>query len=82
MAEIHQNASLSPAKLELLPTWMSTQRWYAAKGRVPKLRRLWSWRLDDPAGPPAHEIPVGPGRGSGAGSLVAWVLTITALDPM
>jgi DNA polymerase III subunit alpha len=27
-------------------------------------------------------IPVGPGRGSGAGSLVAWVLTITDLDPM
>jgi DNA polymerase III subunit alpha len=30
----------------------------------------------------AHDIPVGPGRGSGAGSLVAWVLTITDLDPM
>ncbi|MDU6730193.1 MAG: DNA polymerase III subunit alpha, partial [Bradyrhizobium sp.] len=30
----------------------------------------------------AHGIPVGPGRGSGAGSLVAWVLTITDLDPM
>ena len=30
----------------------------------------------------AHEIPVGPGRGSGAGSLVAWALTITDLDPM
>lgn len=27
-------------------------------------------------------IPVGPGRGSGAGSLVAWVLTITDLDPL
>ena len=30
----------------------------------------------------AHDIPVGPGRGSGAGSLVAWVLTITDLDPI
>jgi DNA polymerase III subunit alpha len=30
----------------------------------------------------AQGIPVGPGRGSGAGSLVAWVLTITDLDPM
>ncbi|GGE78443.1 DNA polymerase III subunit alpha [Stappia taiwanensis] len=30
----------------------------------------------------AHNIPVGPGRGSGAGSLVAWSLTITDLDPM
>jgi DNA polymerase-3 subunit alpha len=27
-------------------------------------------------------IPVGPGRGSGAGSLVAWVLGITELDPI
>jgi DNA polymerase III subunit alpha len=27
-------------------------------------------------------IPVGPGRGSGAGSLVAWVLRITDLDPL
>ncbi len=30
----------------------------------------------------AHGIPVGPGRGSGAGSLVAWVLLITGLDPL
>jgi len=29
-----------------------------------------------------HDIPVGPGRGSGAGSVVAWVLTITDLDPL
>ena len=29
-----------------------------------------------------HNIPVGPGRGSGAGSLVAWSLTITDLDPI
>ena len=49
MAEIHQ-ATLSPTKLELLPDWMARQRWYAAKGRVPRLRRLWSWRLDDPQG--------------------------------
>ncbi len=30
----------------------------------------------------ANGIPVGPGRGSGAGSLVAWSLTITDLDPL
>ncbi|MDO8377399.1 DNA polymerase III subunit alpha [Phenylobacterium sp.] len=30
----------------------------------------------------AHDIPVGPGRGSGAGSLVAWSLLITGLDPL
>jgi DNA polymerase-3 subunit alpha len=30
----------------------------------------------------AHGIPVGPGRGSGAGSLVAYALLITNLDPL
>ncbi|MEO0637535.1 MAG: DNA polymerase III subunit alpha, partial [Pseudomonadota bacterium] len=30
----------------------------------------------------AQGIAVGPGRGSGAGSLVAWALTVTDLDPM
>jgi DNA polymerase III, alpha subunit (EC 2.7.7.7) len=30
----------------------------------------------------AQKIPVGPGRGSGAGSLVAWALTITDVDPI
>jgi DNA polymerase III subunit alpha len=30
----------------------------------------------------AEGIPVGPGRGSGAGSLVAWALTITDVDPL
>ena len=29
-----------------------------------------------------RNIPVGPGRGSGAGSVVAWALTITDLDPL
>ncbi len=29
-----------------------------------------------------QDIPVGPGRGSGAGSLVAWVLLITDVDPL
>ena len=29
-----------------------------------------------------HGIPVGPGRGSGAGSVVAWALRITDLDPL
>jgi DNA polymerase-3 subunit alpha len=30
----------------------------------------------------AQGIPVGPGRGSGAGSVVAWALMITDLDPL
>ncbi|HLT62930.1 MAG TPA: DNA polymerase III subunit alpha, partial [Pseudohongiella sp.] len=29
-----------------------------------------------------NDIPVGPGRGSGAGSIVAWALGITDLDPL
>src|SRR5512138_1762281 len=29
-----------------------------------------------------HDVPVGPGRGSGAGSIVAWSLRITDLDPI
>src|SRR3546814_7685421 len=30
----------------------------------------------------SSDLPVGPGRGSGAGSLVAWALGITDLDPL
>lgn len=30
----------------------------------------------------ANDIPVGPGRGSGAGSIVAWAMEITDLDPI
>ncbi|MBM6400593.1 maltokinase N-terminal cap-like domain-containing protein [Phycicoccus sonneratiae] len=50
MAEIHTGATLTPSKRELLEEWMGSQRWYAAKGRHPRTRRLYSWRLDDPAG--------------------------------
>jgi DNA polymerase-3 subunit alpha len=30
----------------------------------------------------SNKIPVGPGRGSGAGSVTAWALTITDIDPL
>ena len=30
----------------------------------------------------SQSIPVGPGRGSGAGSIVAWSLLITDVDPL
>ncbi|WP_030527835.1 maltokinase N-terminal cap-like domain-containing protein [Phycicoccus jejuensis] len=50
MAEIHTGASLTPSKQELVEEWMGAQRWYAAKGRRPTVRRLAAWRLDDPAG--------------------------------
>lgn len=49
MAEIF-DATLQPGKVELVVPWMARQRWYAAKGRLPVLRRVWSWRLDDPSG--------------------------------
>ena len=29
-----------------------------------------------------HNIPVGPGRGSAAGSLVAYAMSITDIDPL
>lgn len=29
-----------------------------------------------------HDVPIGPGRGSGAGSMVAWAMKITDLDPI
>ena len=50
MAELHHGATITPTKLELVEAWMGSQRWYAAKGRTPRLRRLASWRLDDPDG--------------------------------
>ncbi|MEO7270158.1 MAG: phosphotransferase [Knoellia sp.] len=56
MAEIHKGASITPTKLELIDAWMGTQRWYAAKGTSPSLRRLASWRLGDPAGEVGVEV--------------------------
>ncbi|MFN8097861.1 MAG: phosphotransferase [Dermatophilaceae bacterium] len=50
MATLHVGASLVPSKIDLVAGWIGTQRWYAAKGRTPQLRRLFAWRLDDPAG--------------------------------
>lgn len=50
MAEIHKGASITPTKLELIDAWMGKQRWYAAKGTAPSVRRLASWRLGDPGG--------------------------------
>lgn len=50
MAELHHGTTLRPSKLELLTAWISSQRWYAAKGCTPQLTRLAAWRLGDPAG--------------------------------
>ena len=50
MAEIHTTATLSPTKEELVQQWIGGQRWYAAKGRRPRVRKVASFRFDDPAG--------------------------------
>ncbi|MEP6798428.1 MAG: hypothetical protein ABI890_09780, partial [Lapillicoccus sp.] len=55
MAEIHQT-TLTPTKLELLAAWVPLQRWCVAKGRVPRLRRLGGYRLDDPEGVVGIEV--------------------------
>lgn len=56
MAEIHQDASITPSKQELVQGWMGQQRWYAGKGTSPSIRRLASWRLGDPAGDVGVEV--------------------------
>lgn len=58
MAELHKGASITPTKLELLEAWMGSQRWYAAKGTAPVLRRLASWRLGDPVGEVGIEVMI------------------------
>ena len=50
MAEIHRGTWIRPTKVELLTTWMGSQRWYASKGSTPDLTPLAAWRLADPAG--------------------------------
>jgi DNA polymerase III subunit alpha len=45
------------------------------RGLLPDRRDFIRWAKD-------NDIPVGPGRGSGAGSLVAYALGITDLDPL
>lgn len=55
MAEIH-HTTLVPGKLDLLAEWLPAQRWYAAKGRLPRLLRVGGFRLDDPGGQVGIEI--------------------------
>ncbi|NQV85076.1 MAG: DNA polymerase III subunit alpha, partial [Rhodospirillales bacterium] len=78
----------------LTPNMNATEREHAAE---PYLRRLdYELKVIGDMGFPGYflivadfirwtkdqGIPVGPGRGSGAGSVVAWALTITDLDPL
>jgi DNA polymerase-3 subunit alpha len=55
-------------------SWASSSRW-AFPGYFLIVADFIKWAKE-------HDIPVGPGRGSGAGSLVAYALTITDLDPL
>ncbi|MGN6752495.1 MAG: maltokinase N-terminal cap-like domain-containing protein [Intrasporangium sp.] len=50
MPIIHHDARLEPSKTELVTGWIESQRWYAGKGRLPSLRRVGGFRLEDPAG--------------------------------
>ncbi len=43
-------AELTPGFAEFLPEWLSSRRWYAGKGRAPRLRRVGGIRWEDPAG--------------------------------
>lgn len=42
-------ATVDPSFAEFLPPWLARQRWYTAKGREPRLRRVGGLRYQDPA---------------------------------
>jgi len=56
MAIVHKGASLVPSKLELITGWMPDQRWYAGKGRLPRLERVGGFRFEDPEGQVGVEV--------------------------
>jgi Maltokinase N-terminal cap domain len=49
MGIIHQT-TLSPAKLELLTSWLPGRSWYLGEATVPQLAKAGGFRLDDPDG--------------------------------
>ena len=75
MAIIHSTATLSPAKLELLASWLPAQRWYLGPGREPELARAGGFRLDDPRGEVGIEFMVVT-DGSGA-QVVTYLVPMT-----
>lgn len=56
VAEIHSGASMTPGKIELVAPWVGTQRWFQAKGRTPRFRKVSAYRLDDPNGQVGLEV--------------------------
>ena len=57
MAIIH-STTMSPAKLDLLASWLPAQLWYLDPGRDPDLARAGGFRLDDPRGEVGIEFMV------------------------
>lgn len=49
MAIIHRT-TMTPAKLELLTSWLPGRPWYAGEARQPRLTKAGGFRLDDPDG--------------------------------
>ncbi|GAA4345605.1 1,4-alpha-glucan branching protein GlgB [Angustibacter luteus] len=43
-------ATMTPSFATLLPDWVARQRWYANKGRTPRLNRIGGLRWQDPGG--------------------------------
>jgi DNA polymerase-3 subunit alpha len=71
----NERAAFSAPYLERLETELGVIRSMGFPGYFLIVADFIRWARD-------NDIPVGPGRGSGAGSLVAWVLGITDLDPL
>jgi len=71
----NEKAAVSAPYLERLATELDVIRGMGFPGYFLIVADFIRWARE-------HDIPVGPGRGSGAGSLVAWVLGITDLDPL
>ena len=78
MAEIHDTATITPTKTELLQSWIGGQRWFAAKGRTPRLTRLGGYRFDDPDGEVGVEVNLVVDSSTGADVLYQVPLTYRA----
>jgi Maltokinase N-terminal cap domain len=49
MSIIHRT-TMTPAKLELLTTWLAARPWHLGEGAAPRLAKAGGFRLDDPDG--------------------------------